>query len=74
MKQAILILIMILAMGICSCSGNSAEELFETAKLEELQNNPEHARKLYQEILSKHPQSKYAENARERLAELAEHP
>ena len=52
------------------CGGESAETLFETAKLEELQNNPEHARQLYREILDKHSRSPYAKKAEERLNAL----
>lgn len=47
------------------CSGNGAQELYETAQLEERQNNPAHAKELYQEILIKHPQSEYARKADE---------
>lgn len=53
-----------------SCSSNQAEELFETAQFEELQNNREHARQLYEDILKKYPESKYAEKAEERLSDL----
>lgn len=49
---------------------DKAEELYETAKLEELQNNPTHARKLYREIVEDHPRSDYAEKAKERLSAL----
>ena len=54
------------------CGGESAETLFETAKLEELQNNPEHARQLYRQILEKHSRSPYAKTAEERLNALEE--
>jgi outer membrane protein assembly factor BamD (BamD/ComL family) len=50
------------------CSGNKAADLFETAKLEELQNNPIHAIELYEEILRKYPKSEFAPKARQRLA------
>ena len=49
---------------------NRAQELFETAELEELQNNQDHARQLYQEIIRKFPDSEYAKNAEERLSRL----
>jgi TolA-binding protein len=52
------------------CGGESAETLFETARLEELQNNPEHARQLYREIVEKHSRSPYAKTAEERLRAL----
>ena len=70
MKHFILILMIIFALGISGCSGNKAEELFETAKLEELQNNPEHASQLYQEIIGKYPESEYAKKAEDRLSAL----
>lgn len=52
------------------CSDNRAAELFETAKLEELQNNPSHAIELYEELVSKYPDSEVAVKARQRLADL----
>jgi len=70
MKFSILVLLLSLALVLSGCSGNKAEELFETAKLEELQNAPEHATKLYQEILDKYPESEYASKAKKRLAAL----
>jgi TolA-binding protein len=53
-----------------ACSGNSAEETFKTAQFEELQNNKEHARQLYNEIIHKYPETGYAGKAKERLSEL----
>ena len=35
-----------------------------------LQNNREHATKLYQEIIEKYPESDYAKRAKERLSAL----
>lgn len=61
---AILMILTALMLGGCS---DSAKELFETAKLEELQNSTEHARQLYQEIIEKHPDSKFAALAKQRL-------
>jgi TolA-binding protein len=57
-----------LAMG--GCTGSNPEALLDTAQLEERQENVEHARQLYQRIIEEHPESKYADQARERLAEL----
>lgn len=54
---------------IVSC-GQSPEQLFETAEFEMLQTNYPHATELYQEILDKHPDSKFAKGARKRLKEL----
>ena len=50
--------------------GQSPEQLFETAEFEMLQTNYPHASELYQEIIEKHPNSKFAESARKRLREL----
>ena len=70
MKCRILLLLLGLVLALSCCSGNNAKELFDTAKLEELQFNPDHATKLYQEIVNKYPESEYAEKAKERLAAL----
>ena len=56
---------------IAAC-GQSPEQLFETAEFEVLQTNYPHATELYQEILAKHPDSEFAERARQRLRELQE--
>ena len=69
-KFTVLILLLSLVLTLSCCSDNNAKELFDTAKLEELQFNPDHAKKLYQEIVSKYPESEYAEKAKERLAAL----
>jgi hypothetical protein len=52
------------------CRGNSAQQQFETAQFEELQQNREHARQLYAAIIRDAPDSEYAAKARERLAAL----
>jgi outer membrane protein assembly factor BamD (BamD/ComL family) len=70
MKRLILVLVMIAALSIGGCSGGNARELFETAQLEELQNNRDHAIKLYREIIEKNPESEYAGKARKRLDAL----
>lgn len=70
MKKMILTATVMLAIMLSGCSGNQAEELFDTAKLEELQHNPEHAGQLYREIIEKYPESDYAEKAKKRLSEL----
>lgn len=58
-----------LALLLAGC-GDKSKDLFETAQFEERQFNTEHAGKLYQEILSKYPDSPYAAQAKARLAEL----
>jgi len=67
LKRIILILVVIAALTIAGCSGDQTKEVFETAQLEELQKNYDHAIKLYREIIEKHPESDYAAKARERL-------
>ena len=70
MKRFILILVMIAGLSIAGCSGDNAKELFETAQFEELQNNRDHAIKLYREIIEKDPGSEYAGKASKRLDAL----
>lgn len=55
-----------LALALAGC-GDGAEEMFETAQFEEVQDNEEHARKLYRRILRDHADSPFAAKARERL-------
>ena len=59
-----------MGLAVSGCSDKRAQELFETAELEELQNNQDHARQLYQEIVKKYPDSEHAKNAEERLSAL----
>jgi len=63
--------LVLLALAGC---GDKAQELFETAQFEEQQNNREHARQLYEEIVRDHPQSAAAKKAAERLAGLKPGP
>ncbi len=49
-----------------ACS-NKAADLEKTARFEELQNNKEHAAKLYREIIQKYPDSPQAKEAAGRL-------
>ncbi len=72
MKRTILAFMMVVALAVTGCTGNSAGELFETAEFEELQKNNTHAAELYREILEKHPDSHYAGKARERLKVLTQ--
>ncbi len=66
----IALILVIAAFILTGCAVNQAEELFDTAQFEELQNNYEHAEQLYEEILQKYPDSEYAKKARESLARL----
>jgi len=70
MKKRMLVIMIIAAIALLSCSGDNASELFETAKFEELQNNKKHAVQLYEDIIKKYPQSEYAVKAKERLSAL----
>ncbi|MEE4355201.1 MAG: hypothetical protein V2I97_01960 [Desulfococcaceae bacterium] len=70
MKKIILVLLLIFSLFLCGCGGGKAKEIYDTAQLEELQNNPEHARRLYAEIMEKYPDSEFARKAGERLKTL----
>lgn len=73
MKRLALYGIMCLAL-LGACSGDKSKELFETAQFEEKQHNREHALKLYQEIVSKYPNSPVAKQAEERVTALSGKP
>ncbi|HYC57215.1 MAG TPA: hypothetical protein VEL28_19955 [Candidatus Binatia bacterium] len=66
---ASMILVAGLAMAGCN---NGAAELLATAQLEEKQDNLDHARQLYQQIVRDHATSAQADTARQRLAALQE--
>jgi outer membrane protein assembly factor BamD (BamD/ComL family) len=70
MKHLLLPALLISVATLLSCSENKAAELYDTAQLEEKQNNKEHAVQLYKEIMNKYPESPYAGNAAERLADM----
>jgi len=50
--------------------GDNAKDLYDTAQLEEKQNNKPHATNLYRQIVEEYPNSPYANQAKIRLAEL----
>jgi outer membrane protein assembly factor BamD (BamD/ComL family) len=50
--------------------GDKSNDLYDTAQLEEKQNNRPHATKLYRQIVEEYPDSPYANQAKTRLAEL----
>ena len=50
--------------------GDKAKDLYDTAQLEEKQNNKPHATKLYRQIVEEYPDAPYANQAKTRLAEL----
>lgn len=70
MRNVCCVVALLFALAGAGCSSQDATQLFETAQFEELQNNREHARQLYEEIIKKHPESAYAKQARERLEAL----
>ncbi len=70
MMRGFLAVLIFLSMAVFGCQGKEAQQLFDTAQLEELQNNREHARSLYEEIVRKYPDSEVAAKARERLSAM----
>ena len=70
MKSIFFSLSLVVAFSLLSCSADKAAELFETAQFEELQNNNEHARKIYEDIVKKYPKSDSALKAEERLTAI----
>ena len=73
MKRMIVLGMVLLGL-VAACTSDKSKELFETAQFEEKQNNQEHAKQLYQEIITKYPKSPLAKQAEERLATLAGKP
>ena len=70
MKKWLAIFVIAFTLAVAGCSDKKAREKYETAQFEELQKNYVHARKLYQEIIRKFPDSDYAKEASERLKAL----
>ena len=62
--------VVVVCLALAACSGDTSQELLETAEFEERQHNVVHAKQLYEEILRSHPSSPQAETARARLAAL----
>jgi outer membrane protein assembly factor BamD (BamD/ComL family) len=60
----------VIVLAFSACAGGKAKELFETASFEEVQNNKQHARELYEGIATKYPNSEYAQKAKQRLSRL----
>lgn len=58
------------ALPLSGCSSGGAADLFATAELEEVQNSPDRARQLYEQIVQRYPDSPEAEKARARLGAL----
>lgn len=72
MKRGSFLLVAV-ALLLAGC-GDKAQELYETAHFEEQQNNREHAKQLYEEIIRDYPKSEAAKKAAERLAGLTPGP
>lgn len=70
MKRLCLITLLLAAVLLPACSGQQAQEWYDTAQLEELQNSPDRARKLYQRIVDEYPDNSLAKKATERLAAI----
>lgn len=60
----------VVLLALSGCTGSQADDLLDTAQFEERQNNRDHARQLYEEILRDYPQSEAARKAQERLRQL----
>ena len=69
MKIKKIIAALFLGLFLMSCQGN-AKELYDSAAFEEQQNNPIHAKELYEEIVKKYPDNEYAAKAKQRLEAL----
>ena len=67
-----ILVLAVLAAALAASSGGSAAQLLATARFEEVQKNLPHARKLYREIVEKHPDAPQAAESRARLAEIGE--
>ncbi len=64
---------LVLALSPTACTSSherAAQDAYELAQFEEKQGNADHARQLYQEIVTKHPDTAWAEKANARLTEL----
>ena len=74
MNVRLSLLLLIGALMVNGCAGDKGKELFETAQFEEKQSNKEHAIKLYEELVSKYPDSELARRASIRLMVLKGNP
>lgn len=70
MKNILYIALSVILLSFLFSCSDSAETMFDNAQFEELQNNPQHAREIYEELISKYPQSGYARKAEQRLKEI----
>jgi Tfp pilus assembly protein PilF len=65
---------MLFCIVLTACGGDKANELLETAELEERQHNVAHARQLYEDLVRLYPSSPQAETAKKRLAAFNQAP
>jgi outer membrane protein assembly factor BamD (BamD/ComL family) len=66
MRRFLAVYLLLLLVG----CGDNAKDLYDTAELEEKQNNKPQATKLYRRIVEEYPDSSYANQAKTRLTEL----
>jgi len=72
--RSITLILCALSLLLSGCTGDKAQELFDTAQLEERQHNVAHAKQLYDDLIRLYPDSHQAETARARLAALNQAP
>jgi outer membrane protein assembly factor BamD (BamD/ComL family) len=70
MKSLRIIFGFVTTLALMGCTGDKAQELYETAQFEERQHNEAHAKELYEQIVSQYPKSEVTKKASERLAQL----
>jgi Tetratricopeptide repeat len=71
LAPAVLLVLLVPPAALPGCSGSgSARQILETARLEEKQNAPDHARKLYRELVERYAGSPEATEAAARLREI----
>ncbi|MGZ9190481.1 MAG: tetratricopeptide repeat protein [Nitrospira sp.] len=64
----------VVCLALVACSGDTSQELLETAEFEERQMNLPHAKQLYEDVIRLYPTSKEAATARTRLNALKQAP
>ena len=69
------IVLLLVCMPACTSAEHAAQDTYELAEFEQKQGNADHARQLYQEIVTKYSGTQWAEKARASLDDLpAPHP
>ncbi len=72
MIRALLVSSLVFLVASCGGSEGKARDLIEHAHFEEAQGNIPNATKMYRRVAEKYPETAAAEEARRRLAELAD--